>query len=112
MASPARTGMFAAVEATESSRDIVAVESFGIAMFLDSDFCSAPFLEVLRSSATGGRCADVLDGAFGIAGAETLTGLFVAVALGRTSVEVVAIAAGRSPRVGSCDPRDGGWSVS
>src|ERR1700674_1690971 len=99
MGSPALTGMFAAVAATESRRDIVAVESFGIAIFLDSDCCSVPFLEALRSSATRGRCADVFDGAFGIAGADTLTGLFVTFALDTIGAEVVATALpGRSPR--------------
>src|SRR6202521_905871 len=98
--SPALTGMLAAVAATESRRDIAAVESFGIAMLLDSDFCSVPLLEVLRSSATRGRCPDVLDGAFGIAGAELLAGLLVTVALGTTDAEVVATTVGgRSPRV-------------
>src|ERR1700675_644633 len=107
MGSPVLTGMFAAVEAAESRRDIVAVESFGIAIFLDSDCCSVPFLEVLCSSATRGRCADVLDGALGIAGADTLTGLFVTFALG-TTAEVVAATSlpERFPRVGSCAPGD------
>src|SRR5712664_3509076 len=107
MGSPALTGMFAAVAATESRRDSVAVESFGITTFLDSDCCSVPFLEALRSSAMRGRCADAFDGAFGIAGADTLTGLFVTVALGTTSAGVFATAVPeRFPRVGSGAARD------
>jgi len=79
--SPSPTCTFAAVAAAESRRDKVAFENLGIATLFDSDFCSVPFLEALRSSDTLGRCPDVLDGAFGIAGAEALTGLVVTIAL-------------------------------
>jgi hypothetical protein len=107
MGSPSRTCTFAAVAAAESRRDKVAFENFGIATLFGSDFCSVPFLEALRSSDTLGRCIDVFDGAFGIAGAETLTGLFATIALGATSPEVDATPVrGSSPRVGSEDPRD------
>ena len=106
MGSPTLTAVFAAVAATESRPDNVAVESFGIAIFLGSDL-SVPFFELLRSSATRGRCADVLDGSFGIAGAETLTGLFVAIALGTADAEVVeTLFAGRFALAGRDPPRD------
>src|SRR6266852_4020287 len=105
MGSSALIAVFAAVAATESRPDNVAVESFGIAIFLVSDFCSVPFFEVVRSSATRGP--DVLDGAFGIAGAETLTGLFDTATPGTTGADVAATAAaGRFPRVGGGDPAD------
>src|ERR1700730_4962008 len=107
MGSPARTDVFAAVEATESRRDIVAFEILGIAMFRDSDFCSVPFLEALRSSARRGRCADVVDGVLEIAGADTPGGLFVLVPLGTTGADVVATTVtGRSPPVGTGEARD------
>src|ERR1700724_3165721 len=103
--SPTRTAVFAAVGATESKPDNVAVESFGIAMFRGSVFCPVPFFELLCASATRWRCADVIDASFGIAGAETLTGLFVKVALEATGVDAVeTVGPGRCPRLGSDDP--------
>ena len=38
-----RVDVFAAVEATESRRDIIPVESVGLAIFFVSDFCSVTF---------------------------------------------------------------------
>src|SRR4029077_3322087 len=104
--SPTLPAVFAAVAATLSRPDNVAVESFGIAILLGSDFCSVPFLELLRSSATRGRWVDVLDGSLGIAGAETLTGLFAAITLGTADAAVVDTVAGRFAPVGRDVPRD------